>query len=76
MALVSSIPKESFQRPAPPEYLTYAMATIGSVLSPQPSIQSDSLWSAATVLIALALEIDNRQARNWDLVNAVRYTVQ
>jgi hypothetical protein len=72
MPLVSLIPKEAFQGQALPDYLTFAMATIGAVLAPQPSVDHQQLWTRANALIGLALEIDNRNARRLDLINAVR----
>ena len=71
MPLVSQIPASALRAPNKPEYLTYAMAAVGAVISAtHPSI-THALWSTANMLVASTLEVDNREARKADLINAV-----
>lgn len=72
MPLISQIPAQSFGAVDMPEYLTYAMATVGAVIAMNDSSTAHALWSTANILIASTLEVDNREARKVDLIHAVR----
>ena len=71
MTLLCRIPVGSLQRSDSPPYLSYAMATIGSLASGGDQSVTEDLWLAANLLIAGTLEVDNREARKADLLNAV-----
>ncbi|KAH7323956.1 hypothetical protein BKA65DRAFT_77255 [Rhexocercosporidium sp. MPI-PUGE-AT-0058] len=70
MPLLYHIPVESLQRSDNPPYLTYAIATIGSLVLGADQSLTEDLWWAANFLIAGILEIDNREARKVELLNA------
>jgi hypothetical protein len=71
MPFLSQIPLQSFCAANMPEYMTYAMAAVGAVKGMTDSSTSHALWSTANILIASTLEVDNREARKVDLINAV-----
>lgn len=71
MALLRSIPLKTLLRPDRPRYLTYTMACLGSIASDGAQSVTESLWWAADILITATLEVDNREARKVDVVNAV-----
>jgi len=71
LAFVSEIPSHAYTHANLPNYLIYSLASIGSLACSQDVMQAEQLWSAANTSIATMLEIDNREARNPDLINAV-----
>jgi hypothetical protein len=71
MTLLRYIPIKSLLRNDVPQYLTFAMASLGSVASSGRRSDAKTLWWAANLLIAATLEVDNLEARKVDLVNAV-----
>ncbi|KAH6959577.1 hypothetical protein BKA56DRAFT_624130 [Ilyonectria sp. MPI-CAGE-AT-0026] len=70
LPLIHHIPIRSFSSANLPGYLAYAMATIGAMILSESPTATDSLWSTGNTLIASALEVDNREARKADLINA------
>ena len=71
MTLFRCILVKTLLRAERPQYLTFAMACIGSVSAGGPHTVTEALWWAANILIAATLEVDNRAARKVDLLNAV-----
>jgi hypothetical protein len=71
MTLLHRIPIRSLLRDDVPQYLTFAMASLGSLVSGGLQSDTEGLWWAANILIAITLEVDNREARKMDLLNAV-----
>jgi hypothetical protein len=71
MALLRSISLKTLLRPDRPRYLTYTMSCLGSIASGGAQSVTESLWWAADILITATLEVDNREARKADVVNAV-----
>jgi hypothetical protein len=71
MALLRYISLKTLLRPDRPRYLTYAMSCLGSIASGGAQSVTESLWWAADILMTATLEVDNREARKADVVNAV-----
>ncbi|KAJ5062298.1 hypothetical protein J3E74DRAFT_405547 [Bipolaris maydis] len=46
------------------------MAVIGQLIQDRNLAAANSIWTTANVLIVLGLEVDNREARNVELLNA------
>lgn len=72
MSLLSYIPIQSYERTELTDYVAYAMATVASLICSTSWQASRPLWSTANMILSLALELDNREARNVDLINAVK----
>jgi hypothetical protein len=72
LPLISHIPVQAFGLAEMPDYLMYALATLGAVTSREDLSTTHALWTASNSLIASTLEVDNREARNVGLINAVR----
>lgn len=70
MSLLSRIRIESFHDTQLSGYLGYVMATMGSMVDMTTNVSTHSLWSYATSLITVGLEMDNCEARKTDLINA------
>ncbi|KAL3423890.1 hypothetical protein PVAG01_05637 [Phlyctema vagabunda] len=70
MALLRDIPTNILLRTDRPRYLTFAMACMGALASDAPSPVIESLWWASSILVTAKLEVDNREARKVDLLNA------
>ncbi|KAH7133856.1 hypothetical protein EDB81DRAFT_805208 [Dactylonectria macrodidyma] len=70
MSLLCLIPIEAFHAANLSGYLGYAMATLGAMMDPVASSITHGLWSFANTLSVIGLEMDNREARNLDMVNA------
>ncbi|KAI8686825.1 hypothetical protein NCS56_00343900 [Fusarium sp. Ph1] len=70
MSLIHHIPLESFNISQLSDYLGYAMATLSSMMIPEASSATHTLWSTAKTLITAGLEVDNREARKPGLINA------
>jgi hypothetical protein len=72
---LKDVPPTVFLRTPRPEYLTLAMASIGSLLSEQTEEHSHQLWNSSAHQLLGILEVDNSLARKTDLVKAVREQV-
>jgi hypothetical protein len=71
IALLHSIPIELLIRDEIPKYLTLAMACLGCIAGEGLASAAEGMWWAANILITATLEVDNREARKADLLNAV-----
>ncbi|KAH8879506.1 hypothetical protein GQ53DRAFT_834099 [Thozetella sp. PMI_491] len=67
---LQDIPISLFVRSPRPQYLTLAMASIGSLLLKEPVDVSSSYWHDSIRLMTGKLEVDNREARSLDLIKA------
>ncbi|KAL1906484.1 hypothetical protein Sste5344_007814 [Sporothrix stenoceras] len=63
-------PVSLFTHSPRPQYLTLALAAIGSLLAGEPAEVSAQYWHDAVRLMTGELEIDNREARSFDLLKA------
>ena len=72
MTFVRGIPIQNLLRDSRPPYLTFAMASIASMASGGAQSVTEAMWWAANRLITGTMEVDNREARKVDLLNAVR----
>lgn len=71
MPLIHHIPLTSLSPRDRSGYLAYSMAVIGQLIQDRNLAAANSIWTTANVLIVLGLEVDNREARNVELLNAV-----
>lgn len=75
MSLLHHIPIRFFARTTLSDYVAYAMAAVSTLICPGASLTSHPLWLTANNLLSLALELDNREARNVELINAVNISI-
>ena len=68
---LKDLPKDYFLRPSKAKYLPFAMASIGAAIAGEPPNKSKAFWSGAIRLLVWQLEVDNREARKMDLIDAV-----
>lgn len=71
VVFLRDVPVLSFVQSPRPQYLTLALAAMGSLLAGDASEVSASYWQDSVHLMTGRLEIDNREARDFNLLKAV-----
>ena len=69
---LTDLPATSFIRGSQPEYLTLALAAVGSLVSENSEAYSLELWDVAAKRLTGTLEVLTDEVRNIDTVKTVR----